>query len=182
MRVFDFELPGLKVVELKLWKDERGFFTERFHAQRFVEHGLPTQFVQDNHSRSMPRVLRGMHYQFNPPQGKLVGCIRGRIWDAVVDVRHESPTFGRWAGIELNDSDGRMLWIPPGFAHGFCVLGDEEADVIYKVHSTYNAQGEAGLAWNDPDIGIQWPIENPILSGKDQMAGSFADYRKSPKY
>ena len=133
MKVTPLDLPGLVLVELKIFGDVRGFFVERFQLQRFAEQGLPTQFIQDNHSRSGPKVLRGLHYQSQPAQGKLVGVIRGCIWDVVVDIRPESPTFGKHFGLEMSDMNGRMLWIPPGFAHGFCVLGDEPADVLYKV-------------------------------------------------
>ena len=138
MNVIHLELKGLALIELDIYGDQRGFFIERFQLTRFRKHGLPTRFVQDNHSRSAPGVLRGLHYQSNPPQGKLVGVTRGRIWDVAVDIRPDSPTYGRSFWVELSDMNGRLLWIPPGFAHGFCVLGDEPVDLLYKVNTTYN--------------------------------------------
>jgi dTDP-4-dehydrorhamnose 3,5-epimerase len=130
--VKDLSLPGLKLIELKIYKDDRGFFTERYVQERFKEFGLPGNFVQDNHSRSKPGVIRGLHYQTNSAQGKLVGAIRGRILDVVVDIRKSSPTFGKWEAVELSDENGRLLWVPAGFAHGFCVLGNEDADVSIR--------------------------------------------------
>src|SRR5262252_4612638 len=176
MQVKRLELAGLILIELTLKKDDRGFFVERYQQAQFLEHGLPTAFVQDNHSRSAPRVLRGLHYQFNPAQGKLVGVIRGSIWDVAVDLRKTSATYGRYLGIELSDKNGQMLWIPPGFAHGFCVLGDEPADVVYKVDQSYNQAGEGGIRWADPDIAINWPVNNPIVSLRDQALPSYADF------
>lgn len=174
--------PDLKLVELKLHGDARGFFVERYREDAFANAGLPTVYKQDNHSRSAPGVLRGMHYQFNKPQGKLVGCVRGRIWDAVVDVRPSSPTYGKSYGVELSDTNARLLWVPAGFAHGFCVLGEDVADVYYKVTEIYNPEGERGIAWNDPDFAIQWPIENPQVSARDNAQASFADYKQDPKF
>src|SRR5205823_71251 len=138
MKVLPVEIKGLALVELKVHGDARGFFVERYQHDRFRDHGLPSNFVQDNHSRSAPGVLRGLHYQVNPGQGKLVGVIRGRIWDVAVDIRPNSPTYGKHVAVELSDMNGRLLWIPPGFAHGFCVLGEEPADVLYKVDAAYN--------------------------------------------
>ena len=146
-------LSGLLLVELKLWCDERGFFAERFHVAGFEARGLPTTFVQDNHSRSMPGVLRGLHYQDAPPQGKLVGVVSGRIWDVVVDIRPESPTFGQHVGIELSDMNGRLVWIPPRFAHGFCVLSDV-TDFEYKCTDYDHPEDECGSLLNDPDLAI----------------------------
>ncbi|MFN7684779.1 MAG: dTDP-4-dehydrorhamnose 3,5-epimerase [Oligoflexia bacterium] len=160
-------LDGLKLIQLAVHGDERGFFVERFQAERFREHGLPAHFVQDNHSRSAPGVLRGLHFQTNPAQGKLVGCVRGRIWDVAVDIRQSSPTFGQHFGVELSDMNGKLLWIPAGFAHGFCVLGDAPADVLYKVDAFYNPATEGGIRWNDPKLGIQWPIASPTVSSRD---------------
>lgn len=175
-------IPDLKLVELQLHGDARGFFVERYREDAFAEAGLPIVFKQDNHSRSAPGVLRGMHFQFDRPQGKLVGCVRGSIWDAVVDVRSKSPTYGKWYGVELSDTNARLLWVPPGFAHGFCVLGDDVADVFYKVTEIYNPPGEQGIAWNDPDFGVQWPVHNPQVSARDSAQGSFAEYKKAPKF
>lgn len=180
MKVTEQELKGLLLIELKVQGDERGFFVERFQLARFRKHGLLTDFVQDNHSRSAPGVLRGLHYQFNPGQGKLMGVTRGRILDVAVDIRPNSYTFGRNVAVELSDMNGRLLWLPPGFAHGFCVLGDEPADVLYKVDAYYNPAGEAGIFWADPDLAVEWPEGDHILSQRDQNLPSFADYRANP--
>lgn len=180
MKLTLLDIEGPVFIDLPLHPDSRGLFIERFHARRFSEAGLPSNFVQDNHSRSEPRVLRGLHFQYDPPQGKLVGVLRGMIWDVVVDIRPESPTFGRSVGFELSDSRAQVLWIPPGFAHGFCVLGEERADVLYKVDAYYNAKGERGIHWADPELAISWPITDPILSAKDQSLPSFAHYREHP--
>lgn len=180
MRVIPVEPKGLVLIEPILRRDDRGFFLERFQAERFWSFGLPTDFVQDNHSRSMAGVLRGLHYQRSPAQGKLVGVTRGRIWDIAVDLRADSPTFGKSFGIELSDEDGRQLWIPPGFAHGFCVLGSVPADVVYKVDAPYRAEGESGIHWADPELAIAWPVERPILSERDASLPSFALYRLRP--
>jgi dTDP-4-dehydrorhamnose 3,5-epimerase len=180
MRVTRLEPQGLLLVELALHGDARGFFVERFHEARFREFGLPTRFVQDNHSRSAPGVLRGLHYQSRPAQGKLVGVTRGRIWDVAVDLRSDSPTIGQSFAVELSDLDGRLLWIPAGFAHGFCVLGNEPADILYKVDAPYNPAGEGGIRWDDPELAIAWPMSAPLLSARDQQLGSFRDYRTHP--
>jgi dTDP-4-dehydrorhamnose 3,5-epimerase len=142
---------------------------------------LPATFVQDNHSRSYPRVLRGLHYQRAPWQGKLVGVVRGRIWDVAVDVRPESPSFGRAVWTELNDADERLIWLPPGLAHGFCVLGDEPADVLYKVDVPYDAAREGGIFWADPELAIPWPIADPIVSERDRALPGFAAYRQEAR-
>ena len=165
--VTPLHLSGLLLISMPVWHDERGFFMERFHAADFAALGLPVAFVQDNHSRSGPRVLRGLHYQDDPPQGKLVGVTRGRIWDVAVDIRNASPTFGQSVGLEINDTNGLLFWIPAGFAHGFCVLGNEPADVAYKVDAAYNPKGEKGIFWRDADLAIDWPVENPIVSNRD---------------
>jgi dTDP-4-dehydrorhamnose 3,5-epimerase len=182
MHIESLGLQGLLLIRLQVYRDERGFFVERFQAHRFREQGLPTNFVQDNHSRSAPGVLRGLHYQNDPAQGKLVGVIRGRIWDVAVDIRVGSPTFGQSVGIELSDTNGLLLWVPPGFAHGFCVLGNEAADLLYKVDAPYNAAGEGGLHWADPDLAIAWPVSNPVVSAKDERLTSFAHYRAQPAF
>jgi dTDP-4-dehydrorhamnose 3,5-epimerase len=180
MNVTHLDLEGLVQIDLAIHRDGRGFFVERFHHERFCEHRLPTDFVQDNHSRSAPGVLRGLHYQRGPAQGKLIGVIRGRIWDVAVDIRPRSPTFGQNFGTEMSDENGRLLWIPVGFAHGFCVLGEESADVLYKADAPYNASGEGGLHWADPDLAIAWPLEHPIVSPRDERLGSFKAYRSAP--
>jgi len=181
MRIDSTELEGLKVIQLDIWKDNRGFFLERFNLEKFQAAGLSVEFVQDNHSRSLPRVLRGLHYQLNPAQGKLVGVLRGRVWDIAVDLRPNSRTYGQSFGIELSDENARLLWIPVGFAHGFCVLGDEPADVLYKVDAVYNPKSEGGIRWDDPALLIQWPISNPIISARDQGLPSFSGFRKSER-
>lgn len=180
MKTTPLAIDGLKLVELVIHGDQRGFFTERFNMTEFETQGLPTRFVQDNHSRSAPGVLRGLHYQFDPPQGKLVGVLRGRIWDVAVDLRPESATYGQHYGVELSDLNGRLLWMPAGFAHGFCVLGEEMADVLYKVDALYRPAGESGISWDDPDLAIPWPVQNPTVSARDQKLSSFAAYRAQP--
>ena len=178
MKVTDLPLEGLKLVENQVFRDERGFFIERFNSAAFEKAGLPCHFVQDNHSLSRPGVLRGLHFQFDPPQGKFVGVIRGRIWDVVVDLRPFSKSYGRHFGIELSAENGSFLWVPAGFAHGFCVLGDEPADVLYKVDALYNAKGEAGIVWNDPDFNIPWPVKKPVVSERDGALPTFRDIEK----
>lgn len=180
MKMIPLELEGLKLIELNIFGDPRGFFVERFNENKFLEHGLPVKFVQDNHSRSAPGVLRGLHYQSHPPQGKLVGVARGKIWDVAVDIRSNSPTFGKSYGVELSDENGRLLWIPAGFAHGFCVLGNEFADVIYKVSAFYCPETEGGIIWNDPELSIHWPIQDPKISRRDQELSSFKMYSQNP--
>src|SRR6188508_919426 len=180
MKVTRLDIEDVLLIELVVHEDERGFFVERFQVERFREQALPTEYVQDNQSRNAPGVLRGLHYQHTPPQGKLVGVTHGRIWDVAVDVRPDSPTFGQRVSAELSDRNGCLLWIPPGFAHGFCVFGDEPADVLYKVDAPYNAPGESGIAWNDPELAVNWPIQDPITSVRDRALPSFADYRANP--
>lgn len=180
MQITKDNIEGLVIIDLKLHGDSRGFFVERFSASKFAEAGLPTEFLQINHSRSAPGVLRGLHYQANPAQGKLVGVTRGRIWDVAVDIRPNSPTFGQYQGVELSDTNGRLLWIPAGFAHGFCVLGDETADMLYHVTGEYNPAGEGGIMYNDADLNIQWPINNPTISVRDEKLASFKEYAANP--
>jgi dTDP-4-dehydrorhamnose 3,5-epimerase len=168
LKITESPLPGVFVIEPRVHGDARGFFVETFRESVLAEAGLPTRFVQDNHSRSRRGVLRGLHYQVERPQGKLVRVSRGRVFDVAVDVRRGSPHFGRWFGITLDDRDHRMLYIPPRFAHGFVVLS-EEADFIYQCTEYYDPDSERGVAWNDPDIGIQWPeIGAPTLSQRDE--------------
>ena len=151
MKVTRLELSGLQLIELKVFTDNRGFFTERFNSKNFAANGLPNNFVQANHSRSVPGVIRGLHYQVSPAQGKLVGAIRGTIYDVAVDIRPGSPTFGKHVGVELSDKNGRLLWVPAGFAHGFCATGAEAADVIYNVDALYCPETEGGIHWADPE-------------------------------
>lgn len=168
MKLLPTELPGLIVIEPVAFGDERGFFLETYQKNRYVEVGLATEFVQDNLSRSRRGTLRGLHYQISQPQGKLVSVSRGEVFDVAVDLRRTSPTFGRWFGIFLNDQNHRQLYVPPGFAHGFCVTS-ESADFCYKCTDYYNPKDERTLLWNDPSIGIEWPaVENRVLSAKDQ--------------
>jgi len=169
---------AVQLIQLDLKGDSRGFFVERFRADRFEEAGLPTRWAQINHSRSTPGVLRGLHLQHTPPQGKLVGCTRGRIFDVAVDLRPESPTFGKHFGVELSDLNGCLLWVPVGFGHGFCVLGEELADVVYQVTEPYNPTGEASVRWDDAEIGIQWPISKPQLSTRDLGALTLREYAR----
>jgi len=167
LKVIAAELPGVLLLEPKVFGDARGFFLETWQAARYHEAGLPERFVQDNHSRSRRGVLRGLHYQLTQPQGKLVWVTRGAVFDVAVDIRRGSPTFGRWYGCVLDDVDHRQLYIPPGFAHGFCVLS-EEADFFYKCTDYYHPPSERGIAWDDPDIGIEWPLREVSLSDKDR--------------
>lgn len=164
------------VLEPRVFRDERGFFTETFSAGTLEGSGIPGEFLQDNHSRSAKGVLRGLHYQLRSPQGKLVHVARGKIFDVAVDVRLGSPTFGGWVGEQLDDDNLRSLWIPPGFAHGFCVLSDT-ADVIYKCTTLYDPTDDRGVAWNDESIGIEWPEANPIVSPKDARLLKLTDTR-----
>jgi dTDP-4-dehydrorhamnose 3,5-epimerase len=163
------ELDGLVLLEVSPHGDERGFLAETFRADAWREAGIDADFVQENHSRSVARTLRGMHFQTEPGQAKLVRCARGAIWDVAVDLRRDSPSFGRWEGHELSDSNHRQFFVPVGFAHGFCVLS-ETADVIYKLSSYYDGDAEAGFAWDDPEVGIEWPVSDPLLSERDRAA------------
>ena len=181
--ITDLPLEGLKLIELKLFHDDRGYFTEWYQEARLNQLGVNAKFIQDNVSRSRPGVIRGLHYQTNPSQGKLVGVIRGKIWDVVVDVRSSSKTFGQWFGVELSDSNGKLLWVPPGFAHGFCVTSHEDASVMYKVDAQYSPTGEGGIRYDDPDLKIKWPDEfEAIVSAKDVVLPTFAEYREKPVF
>jgi dTDP-4-dehydrorhamnose 3,5-epimerase len=168
------ELDGLVLIEPDVHGDERGFLLESFNVENWRALGVETDFVQDNHSRSRRGTLRGLHLQLRPGQAKLVRCARGHIWDVAVDVRRDSPTYGRWEGHELDDAAHRQLFVPVGFAHGFCVLSDE-ADVAYKLSSRFDPETEAGIAWDDPDLGIEWPLPDPLLSERDRSAPRLAD-------
>jgi dTDP-4-dehydrorhamnose 3,5-epimerase len=169
IKVTKTPLSGVVVVKNRVFGDERGFFMETYNQQRFESMGLPSNFVQDNHSRSSKGVLRGLHYQFPQWQGKLVRVVSGAIFDVAVDIRSDSTTFGQWYGIEISEENHLQLYIPPGFAHGFVTLSDS-ADLAYKCTSLYNAEDDAGIAWNDPDIGIDWPVSDPLVSEKDAAA------------
>lgn len=182
MQVKDLSLPGLKLIELKVFRDERGFFLERYQRERFAQNGLAQELIQDNHSRSKPGVVRGLHYQHSPSQGKLVGVLRGKILDVVVDLRRDSKTFGKWESIELDDQSGRLLWVPPGFAHGFCVTATEETDVFYKVDAAYSPSTEGGIRYDDPELSIPWPVSEPLVSPKDRVLPTLREYLKSPVF
>ena len=166
------EIPEVVIVKPKVFEDERGFFLETYKKSEFKKAGIDTDFVQDNHSKSVKNVLRGLHFQKTPKeQGKLVRCIKGRIFDVAVDLRRNSPTFGKWVSIELSETNKLMLWIPKGFAHGFLTLSDV-AEIIYKVSGAeYSPEHDTAIRWNDPEIDIKWPItDEPILSDKDRNA------------
>ena len=168
-------IPGLIIIEPKVFGDERGFFKETFHAERYREEaGIKLPFVQDNHSRSRKGILRGLHYQIKNPQGKLVQAIQGEVFDMAVDIRRGSPTFGESFGILLTGDNHRQLYVPPGFAHGFCVLSDF-ADFSYKCTDFYNPADEGSIFWNDADLSIDWPLVDPTLSAKDAIAPMLCD-------
>ena len=169
MRIVDAPLPGVKVLSPEVYEDHRGFFLESYNRRRFAELGIECHFVQDNHSRSTRGVLRGLHYQIDCPQAKLVRVTLGRVFDVVADIRRGSPTFGRWAGVELDDRDRLQLFAPEGFAHGFLVLS-EVAEFQYKCSDFFSRKDERGLPWDDPTIGIRWPLEgvDPLLSDRDR--------------
>lgn len=168
MQVETTTISGLLVIQPKVFRDPRGFFTETFQRQRYHDAGINVEFVQDNFSRSSKGTLRGLHYQIQHPQGKLVQVLRGKILDVIVDLRKSSPTFGRWFGVELSDETCRQVYVPPGCAHGFCVLS-ESADFTYKCTDYYFPEYERTLLWNDPALGIEWPLtDEPILSAKDR--------------
>ena len=173
MKVTRLAIPDVVLIEPKVFGDARGFFFESFNQKAFNEAtGTNHQFVQDNHSRSAKGVLRGLHYQIQQPQGKLVRVVRGAVFDVAVDIRKSSPTFGHWVGAELSEDNQHQLWVPPGFAHGFLVLSDM-ADFLYKTTDYYAPQYERSILWNDSDLNIDWPIGEPILSNKDRQGLKF---------
>ena len=174
MNVITTELPGVLVLEPAVHKDDRGFFLETYHAEKFAAAGLDVRFVQDNHSKSVHGTLRGLHAQWRKPQGKLVRCVAGAIWDVAVDIRTGSPTRGKWFGVDITAENFRQIYVPPGFLHAF-VVTSESAEVEYKCTDVYDPGYELGVRWNDPDIGIQWPVAEPVLSGKDAAAPLLAD-------
>jgi dTDP-4-dehydrorhamnose 3,5-epimerase len=175
MNAFEATLPGVWVFEPRVFGDARGFFAETFRLEWFSERGLLTNFVQDNHSRSSRGVVRGMHFQTGEPQAKVVRCGRGRIVDVLVDVRRGSPTHGKWEAFELDDESMRVVYVPPGIAHGFCALG-EVNDVIYKQTAYYAPELEVGIAWDDPDVGIEWPSGvDYVVSDRDKAAPRLAE-------
>lgn len=167
MRFSEGGLPGLILVEPDVFTDARGFFFETYHARKYGQAGMTDVFVQDNISRSVRGTLRGLHYQLGHAQGKLVAVVEGAVFDVAVDIRKSSPTFGQWFGIELSADNKRQMYIPPGFAHGFCVLSDI-ASMTYKCTDFYSPTDERGIIWNDPTIRVEWPVAQPLMSPKDQ--------------
>jgi len=178
VNVIETALPGVLLIEPRVFGDDRGFFYESWNAQRFADAGLDLAFVQDNHSKSAKGVLRGLHYQNPDPQGKLVRVVAGAVYDVAVDLRRSSPTFGRWVGYELSAANKRMLWVPPGFAHGFLSLEDG-TEFLYKCTAFYAPANEHSLLWNDPAVGIDWPLDGiePLLAGKDADGHPLADVK-----
>ena len=180
MKVSETRLPGVLIIEPKVFGDQRGFFLETFHKQRYEELvGIRHTFVQDNHSRSHRGVLRGLHFQTRRPQGKLVRVARGEVFDVAADVDPKSATFRQWVGTSLSDENGRQMWIPPGYAHGFLTLS-EVADFEYKCTDFYDPSSEAGVIWNDAELAISWPYEDPIVSDKDAKLPTLAQFTNAP--
>jgi dTDP-4-dehydrorhamnose 3,5-epimerase len=181
MKAHATQIPGALIVEPAVFGDDRGFFLESFNEREMHSIGIDAHFVQDNHSRSQRNVLRGLHYQISQPQGKLVRVVSGKVFDVAVDVRRDSPAFGKWVGVELSAENKRIFWLPPGMAHGFVVLSDF-ADFLYKATEYYAPKAERTILWNDPDLDVEWPLTGqPILSAKDAAAQSFSQaevYRK----
>lgn len=169
MKVEKTKLPDVVLITPKAFEDERGFFMETFNQLVFSEARLPDEFVQDNHSRSTKGVLRGLHYQYPQWQGKLVRVLYGEIFDVAVDIRRDSPNYGEWVGEYLNAGNKQQLYVPPGYAHGFCVMSDT-ADVVYKCTTLYKPEDDAGIRWNDPEVNVEWPLTDPIVSEKDSTA------------
>jgi len=170
MKVVETKLDGCLIIEPKVFGDERGFFLETFQSNKYADlAGMTLPFVQDNHSRSSKGVLRGLHFQKEKPQGKLVRVVRGEVYDVAVDIRNSSPTFGQWEGVLLSEENKKQFWVPPGFAHGFVVLSDM-ADFEYKCTDFYDPSDEGSILWNDPKLNISWPISDPLLSEKDKSA------------
>jgi dTDP-4-dehydrorhamnose 3,5-epimerase len=174
MKIVETSLPGVLILEPKIFADDRGFFLETYHLARYAHAGVGGAFVQDNFSRSARGTLRGLHFQEPNAQGKLVYVTRGSVFDVAVDIRRGSPTFGRWCGTELSEENHRQMWIPGGFAHGFCVTSDT-ADFTYKCTEQYVPAANRGILWNDPDLGIDWPVETPLLSAQDRVAPRLRD-------
>ncbi|MBY0316980.1 MAG: dTDP-4-dehydrorhamnose 3,5-epimerase [Bdellovibrionales bacterium] len=182
MDIKTFDIEGLKLFTIRKFQDDRGYFMERYNSNEFTKHGVQIHFVQDNHSYSHPRVLRGLHYQWEPAQTKLVTCLKGKIYDVAVDIRQGSKTYGKHVSCILDSENPQWFLIPPGFAHGFCVLGDQPAEVVYKVDAFWGAKGEGAIHFADRELDIQWPVKDPIVNGKDAGAQSFADYSKAPRF
>lgn len=175
MQIDKTPIAGLLVIHPKVFNDNRGFFMETYNEARFREHGIDLVWVQDNHARSVRNTVRGLHFQRGRGQDKLIRCIRGSIWDVAVDIRPDSPTLGQWYGLELSEENKTMFFVPVGFAHGYAVLS-EEAEVVYKCSNLYDAKLETGFRWDDPQVGVQWPVSEPILSPRDLTSQSFQEY------
>ena len=174
MNINKAPLDGVLTVEPKVFSDQRGIFYEVYSAEKYEEHGIPAHFVQDNHSISVKGVFRGLHSQINPGQAKLVRVTRGEVFDVVLDIRKNSPTYGKWWSLYLSEKNMLQLYVPLGFAHGFCVVS-ESVEFLYKCSDYYSPENERGIMWNDPDLAIDWPIENPIISEKDNMYPRFSE-------
>jgi len=174
MNITETKLAGVLIIEPKVFGDSRGFFKETFQAERYREAGIEYTFVQDNYSRSQKDVLRGLHFQITKPQGKLVSCPKGAVFDVAVDIDPSSTTYGQYVGVELTEENHKQLWVPPGYAHGFFVLS-ETADFQYKCTDYYDPSDEGGVIWNDPDVAIEWPIAHPSLSSKDALLPTLAE-------
>jgi dTDP-4-dehydrorhamnose 3,5-epimerase len=180
MKIESKHLGDIAVLRPEVFEDERGFFMETYRDDQFRELGLPHHFLQDNHSGSRRGVLRGLHFQWDPPMGKLMRVTRGAGYLVAVDIRKESPTLGQWFGIEVTAENKKQVWAPAGFARGFCVLSDF-AEIQYKCTGTYNKKGESGILWNDPAIGVIWPVSDPVLSEKDEMAQTLEQWLRAPE-
>jgi dTDP-4-dehydrorhamnose 3,5-epimerase len=176
METEDLPLAGAKLLRPKVFRDSRGFFFESYSAPRYIAAGMPETWVQDNHSRSVQNTVRGLHYQSTPGQAKLLRVSHGRIFDVLVDIRPSSPTFGKWHGLYLDAEEHAQIYIPIGFAHGFAVISNV-AEVQYKVSSPYDGATECAIRWNDPELGIKWPVGEPLLSARDQVSESFAAFK-----
>ena len=176
MKITPTAIPGVLIIEPKVFRDERGFFLESFNDERYAQHDLPTRWRQDNHSRSVEGTLRGLHYQLRRPQGKLITVIRGEVYDVAVDIRKGSPTFGKYESLVINGDEPKALWIPPGMAHGFCALSPI-ADVVYRCTELYDPTDDHGVLWSDERIGIPWPVANPRLSAKDKTFSGLDESR-----
>lgn len=177
MEVENLPLSGAKLIRPKVFRDSRGFFLESYSAPQYTAAGIPEVWVQDNHSKSVKDTLRGLHYQSTPGQAKLVRATLGHIFDVLVDIRPGSPTFGKWHGVHLDAETHTQVYVPVGFAHGFCVLS-EVAEVQYKVSSPYDGAHECSIRWNDPELAVAWPVTSPVLSARDQTSESFADFKQ----
>ncbi len=177
MKVTELSLPGLKLIEPRVFEDARGFLLESYNQQRYQASGIDSVFVQDNHSSSSRGVLRGIHFQSSPGQAKLVRVVKGRIFDVAVDLRTESESFGKWQGVYLDAEHHQQLFVPAGFGHGFCVVSDR-AEVLYKLSSLYDPKTEQTIKWDDPDLAVEWPIADPVVSDRDNGGETFAEYRR----